>query len=139
MLPVSLKKRESVPPVVNVVPLVRLPPLRHDGDQPMRDFLIQRYCAENWPQVRGLAPFIATGPDFAGWTIPNSLSCYREYRFRKPLREGLLAVRSGANDVAREAIAELLLREGIVSALWSIDSTDVLPESERWAASVRQV
>ena len=38
-----------------------------------------------------------------------------------------------------EAASKVLLFEGVVSALWSVDSDECLPPSERWDESVLQV
>ena len=108
-----------------------------------RDFLIQRYSDGNWDYVLGFRPFIVTGPNFKSWAIPGSLEKHREWRFRVELRfalskcfpEGL----PYANWFWQDAIAEFLLREGIVQALWSVDAPAPVPEPDRWDLSVNEV
>lgn len=107
-----------------------------------RDFLIQRYCWDNHPRVRGLRPFIATGPRFMEWAAPGSLAKFREWRFRPELRRTIERVFPTAEDKFpedRRAIAEVLVVDGIVQALWSVDSRECLPR-ERWLeASIDEV
>lgn len=98
-----------------------------------REFLIQRYAGGNWPYVRGQIPFIATGPAFKQFVVPGSLERYGEYRFRT-IRE-IVADIAGPGDW-RETVAEWLLREGIVEALWSVDVTTCLLPEQRWEASI---
>lgn len=100
-----------------------------------RDFLIQRYCLDNHPRVRGLRPFIATGPGFKRWTAHDSIARFGEWRFAPGLREAIEAVFPAATThpapESRLVIAEFLLKEGIVQALWSVDSAECLPR-DRW-------
>ena len=99
-----------------------------------RDFLIQRYCWDNQPRVRGLRPFIATGPRFSAWAVPGSLAKFGEWRFRPELRQSIESVFPASEDKCPEdrlAVAQLLLSEGIMQALWSVDSVECLPR-DRW-------
>ena len=108
-----------------------------------RTFLIQRYASGNWPQIKGHVPFIASGPGFMAWVDPGSLD-----------RRGCHALRPGIRNMLRssfpagshhqhmyqaQAAAEVLLGEGVLSALWSIDSNECLPPELRWEVSVREV
>lgn len=108
-----------------------------------RTFLIQRYCSDNWPQVRGLRPFIVTGPRFLDWIVPGSLEKKGQYVLRPQVRQILadLFPPGGLHQVhyQHQAAAEALLREGILSALWSIDSRECIPEPLRWSESIQQV
>jgi len=98
-------------------------------------FLIQRYCSANWPQVRGEVPFLATGPNFFGWAIKGSLARCGEHRFTPTFVADIRAILQENTDLARMCVAELLLREGIVQALWAAHST----EEEKWILSVQQL
>lgn len=104
-----------------------------------RDFLIQRYCRENHPMVRGLRPFVATGPSFASHAVPGSLVDHREWRFRPALRTALSLAFPRAVPEDRWAVAEALLADGIVQALWSIDSAECLDRKLWRDASVETV
>lgn len=108
-----------------------------------RTFLVQRYCQDNWMKVFGLAPFLATGPNFASWVIPGSLERFGEHRFH---RSFILDIDSVLGDsealLARESAATMLLSLGIVQAMWAIHSTEPLPDGPawvewRWEAAVR--
>ena len=103
------------------------------------DILIQRYSAANWTQIRGRAPFIVTGPNFMRWTLPLSLDKYREYRFLPELEQILKTLDGGEIDLARESIAEFLLREGICKAIWPVNVRSVISEPERWTSSITQL
>lgn len=103
-----------------------------------RTFLIQRYCQENWKQVRGERPFIVTGPQFRAYTTTKALNGY-EWEFKQTFIDDIKAAGESHDQLSREIIAELLLREGIVQALWSVDSPNVLAEDDRWRASIEQV
>lgn len=98
-------------------------------------FLIHRYCTANWPQVRGEVPFLATGPNFFGWAIKGSLAKYGEHRFVPSFVADIQAVFQENTDLARMCVAELLLREGIVQALW----VDHSRSDEKWILSVQQL
>jgi hypothetical protein len=43
------------------------------------------------------------------------------------------------NELVRESLAEFLLREGIVSALWNTTSRTCAAQSDRWKKSITQV
>lgn len=103
------------------------------------DIMIQRYVRGNWPSIRGRAPFIVTGPTFRRWTIPHSLHRFGEYRFVPELQQVLSRVDGDEPDLAREAIAELLLREGICEAIWASNVRTVLPIEERWPVCISQL
>jgi hypothetical protein len=108
-----------------------------------RTFLIQRYCSDNWPQVRGLRPFIVTGPSFEAWVIPDSLERTGRHVLRRELRELITGIFPGEGFQPghhfRAAVAESLLRENVLSALWSIDSVECLSVESRWESSITQV
>lgn len=108
-----------------------------------RTFLIQRYCADMHPQVRGQRPFLVTGPGFEQWIVPGSLERKGEYVMRPQVRRTLTEAFPPGGEHQRqyqhEAAAEVLLREGVVMALWSIDSPDCLPPELRWDEAVRQL
>ncbi len=104
-----------------------------------RTFLIQRYATGNWPKIRGEEPFIVTGPNFFQWVLPKSLDRYHQYRFVSKLKQEITEVLAEENEeMARECIASLLLREGIVQALWA-DHRESLAVDARWERSVQQV
>jgi len=107
-----------------------------------REFLIQRYCWDVHPQVRGLRPFIATGPNFMAWAVPGSLERFREWRFRPHIYRTLSSVFPPDEDKPpedRDAVAEVLLTDGVVQALWSVDSAECLPRDRWLRASIEQV
>jgi hypothetical protein len=105
-----------------------------------RILIVQRYAQGNWDSVQGLAPFIATGPSFKAWIIPGSLEKHREHRFRIELKQAMVAVFPKTaihrDFWHRSTIAEFLLREGIVSALWAVNQPECVPRTERWGDSV---
>lgn len=103
-----------------------------------RTFLIHRYSMSNWDHVSGLRPFIATGPKFKAYTTTQALTEF-QWKFKKSFLDDISSLGPHADRLSREVVAELLLREGIVVALWSIDSAQCLPETERWDASIKQV
>lgn len=111
-----------------------------------RTLLLQRYCGDNWAKIKGEEPFIATGPKFSSWAIPKSLATHREHRFVSRLKQEIDEVLGDLpSDLARECAASILLREGIVVALWvskghQCDRT--CSEScakDEWEKSVKQV
>ena len=108
-----------------------------------RTFLIQRYCSDNWAHVRGERPFIAAGPHFMDWIVPGSLEKRRKYVLRPQIKQ-MLAGLFPTGGIHRtfyqhQAASEALLREGILVALWSVDSRECLPLEFRWDESIRQV
>jgi hypothetical protein len=103
------------------------------------DFMIQRYVSTNWPFIRGSLPFIVTGPNFRRWTVPDSLLNFREHRFIPDLRRILETLDGQDRDLARESLAEFLLREGICRAIWSSNVRTVVPIEERWGLSIAQL
>lgn len=103
-----------------------------------RTFLIHRYSMSNWDQVSGLKPFIAAGPKFRAYTTTQTLTGF-QWEFRKSLLDDIGSLGPSADQFGREVIAELLLREGILIAMWSINSGVCRPEAERWKASIEQV
>lgn len=108
-----------------------------------RSFLIQRYSADNWPQVRGERPFLVTGVGFEQWIVPGSLSRHGKHVLRPQIKRMLFDLLPPGGIHRRhyqhEAAAETLLRERVVAALWSVDSPDCLPIELRWDESVRQL
>lgn len=108
-----------------------------------RTFLIQRYCAGNWPQVRGVRPFITSGPHFLDWIVPGSLESRGQHVLRPAVRRMIsnLFPSGGMHRMhyQHRAASEALLREGILMALWSIDSRECLSEESRWGESIEQV
>lgn len=99
-----------------------------------RTFLIQRYCSENWPQVQGDVPFLATGPLFLDWAY--GLERFNEWKFVGDLGKQFQDA-FGDQDDPRYYAAWALLETGIVQALWA-DHTDV-PLEDRWLRSVEQL
>lgn len=104
----------------------------------MPDFLIERFCRSNWPFIRGERPFLAAGPKFRAYTTTQALTGY-EWQFRQPFIDDLKTIGETGDRLSREVAAELLLREGIVQALWAVNGGRTLPEEGRWAASVAQL
>lgn len=102
-----------------------------------RTFLIQRYSTANWAEVRGQRPFLATGPSFKDYVVPGSLTKHGEYRFVSAISGAL--EQAAESPLWREAVAEWLLREGIVQALWSVDVDTCEPPERRWQLSVEAV
>ncbi len=116
-------------------------PLRNGRGEQMteRTFLIQRYASGNWPKIKGQEPFIVTGPRFSSWALPKSLERFNEYRFTPKLKQEIDEVLGELPaDLARECAASILLREGIVQALWA-DHRESVPKSERWDLSIKQI
>lgn len=106
-----------------------------------REFIIQRYATGLWPAVRGLRPFVVTGPSFMSWVIPGSLASAGRWLLRPAALTGI----SGAFPVGRThrgdllVVAEVLLRDGIVDAFWSTDSLHCLPLEQRWDVALDEV
>jgi hypothetical protein len=101
-----------------------------------RTFLIQRYSTSNWPQVKGDAPFFATGPTFMNYAY--GLEKFREWRFVSALDVQFQgAYGEFAEDEARYYAAWALLDFGIVQALWADHSR--FPPEERWEPAVEQL
>lgn len=101
-----------------------------------RTFLIQRYSGENWPQVRGDVPFLATGPSFSNYAY--GLEKFGEWRFVSDLG-GQFQETYGelAPEFAKYSAAWALLETGIVQALWV--SHSAVPDIRRWGAAVDQL
>jgi hypothetical protein len=101
-------------------------------------FLIQRYAGGNWPQVRGEIPFVSTGPNFYGWAIKGSLTKYSEHKFVSSLK---IDIEDGfgrlEEQLARECVAELLLSEGIIQALWAAHSE--VTKADRWQIALSEI
>ncbi len=108
-----------------------------------RTFLIQRYASANWPQVKGLRPFIVSGPMFDGWIVPDSLQKTGRHVVRPSIRRTLeRAFPEGTGprlQYHHSAMAEVLLREHVLMALWSVDSVDCISLPGRWNESIEQV
>ena len=108
-----------------------------------RDFIVQRYCVGNWHQVLGERPFIATGPNFSSWVIPGSLEKYREWKFRPQLKQALAKL-FPCDGIHRSlyhqlAVAEFLLRDGIVQALWATNGRAFIGDEFCWEESIHHV
>jgi hypothetical protein len=107
-----------------------------------RTFLIQRYCSDMHPHVRGLRPFLVTGPSFTSWIVPGSIDSHGQHVLRPQVKRTLIEAFPPGGPHQRafqhEAAAEVLLREGVIQALWSVDSPECLPEDQRWSESLRQ-
>lgn len=108
-----------------------------------RTFLIQRYCSGNWPQIRGIRPFIVSGPSFAEWVIDGSLERLGRHSLRGDIERTLNRAFPPGGMHRRcyqhRAASEMLLSEGVLCALWSIDSRECLPVDMRWMESIEQV
>ncbi len=101
-------------------------------------FNLHRYASNNWPQVKGQSPFLATGPNFFGWAIKGSLAKYGEHRFVPLFKQELDEVYGEMGvDMSRYCAAWALLQTGIVQALW-VDHSDI-PEEKRWGLAVDQL
>ena len=103
-----------------------------------KDLMIQRYVRANWPAIQGQAPFIVTGPNFRRWS-GHSLERYGEHRLGPELESLFVPFDGIARDVARTAIAEFLLREGLCKALWAVNVRTLVAESLRWELSVAEL
>jgi hypothetical protein len=95
------------------------------------------------PQVRGLRPFLVTGPGFEQWVIPGSLQ-KRGHHVLRPQVKRMLGELFPAGGIHRRhyqhmATAETLLREGVLLALWSVDSPECLAGPDRWDEAVQQL
>ena len=105
-----------------------------------REFLIERYCSANWPYIMGQIPFIAAGPSFDDWVVPGSLSRIGRHRLRPDIIEMIarLFLPTGTHDVVYQhrLLSEVLLREGVLVALWIGDR---VPQEDRWNASIDRV
>ena len=108
-----------------------------------RDFIIQRYAHGNWPYVLGQRPFLARGPNFKAWAVPGSLERAGQFEFRPELRQAIERTFPsdglGRESYYEDAVAEFLLRDGIVSALWVTNARSPVPEELRWDLSVDEV
>jgi hypothetical protein len=104
-----------------------------------RKFIVQRYSEGNWPKVTGQEPFIVSGPRFSKWAIAKSLEKHNEHRFIPRLKQEIDEVLGTLPEqAARECAASLLLREGIIQALWA-ELDESVPEIARWELSVNQI
>jgi hypothetical protein len=93
-----------------------------------REFIIQRYTQDTWPELLGAVPFFVTGQGFKNFAIPYSLEKYKEWRFDPRLKRALAAT-FPVDGIHRtfyhqNACAEFLLREYIVQAVWAIDQPE---------------
>lgn len=104
----------------------------------MPDFLIQKFSTANWPAIRGEVPFVVTGPSFTAYTTTAKLEGY-EWKLRPSFIADIVSVGETADELSREVVAELLLREGIVDALWSTNGERPVAPELRWRASIEQV
>ncbi len=100
--------------------------------------IIQRYSVGLWPSIKGEIPFIVTGPNFCQCTWGRRLPPYERIgkAFAERLYEAAVEISSLSWDDAMPIIAELLLREGHVTAIWSSATGACLPEGERWRAAI---
>ena len=99
-----------------------------------RTFLIQRYSGENWPQVKGEVPFLATGPWFKSWSY--GIEKFGEWRFVGELGQQFEDA-YGTEDDPRFYAAWALLECGFVQALWADHSP--IQDGDRWIESVLQL
>lgn len=106
--------------------------------EPMPDFLIQKFSSSNWPAIRGEVPFVVTGPRFTAFTKTQRLEGY-EWKFRASFFADLESIGKATDELSREIAAELLLREGIVDAVWADNGENAVPLVARWSASIAQV
>lgn len=110
---------------------------------PERDFLIERYCSANWVHVLGQRPFIAAGPSFMTWIVPDSLDKLGRHIMRPSIRNLLRDIFPVSTAAAREyqqhVIAEVLLREGVLVALWSRMGEQNVSRSIKWQESIDQL
>lgn len=110
---------------------------------PERTFLVQRYCSEAWPQVRGYRPFVVAGPRFESWIVPGSLGRLGRHLMvpgiRRLLRSSFPSGGIHRRHYQHATAAEVLLRESVLSTLWSIDSRECLGKEFRWIESIAQV
>ena len=102
----------------------------------MPEYIIQRYSVTNHDAIRGLVPFLATGPAFLGHVRPRSLGLFGEHRMSSAFLSTIRTVLGGLGGDWRDVAAEWLLREGVVQALWSVDGGSCLLPELRWEASV---
>lgn len=105
-----------------------------------RKFLIERYCSENWPQVLGRRPFIASGPRFLDWIDPASVGGY-EYRLRRSIkalltREFPVTSSEHRRRYLHSAACRLMLSEGVLCALWVANGPQSIPTELRWSESI---
>lgn len=106
-----------------------------------REFLLQRYCADNWPQLRGERPWIVAGPRLMEWVVPGSLERSGSHILRHEIRlllHGMLP--SGGihrHLYQHRAAGEIMLRERVVDALWI--NTHVSRDDSMWDMSISQV
>lgn len=100
--------------------------------------ILQKYTAVNWPMLRGVRPFIAAGPRFIEYTTTKTLTG-TEWRFKRAFLDELKHVGESADRLSREVAAELLLRDGILAAIWAENGREALPEELRWNAAIAQL
>lgn len=104
-----------------------------------REFIIHRYCSAQRPFVSGRRPFIVRGPRFDSWT-DRPVDWYHD----PTLRTDVFASLRRAYPVGRFTVddglllAELLLREAIITAVWVTDRPTSLPLGLRPPVSVDQ-
>lgn len=105
--------------------------------------IVQRYARYLQSVLSGSEPLIVTGPRFKGYACEDA--GHRPYwrmlsGFVKELREACRVAASGRRLYAVQDVAELMLSEGIVQALWVVGTpgpTPFLPPmDERWRLSV---
>lgn len=90
-----------------------------------RKFSIYRYNSENKPKVLGSKPFLVAGPNLM--KMKNSL----ERIIRKFFGEGTME--------DREVVAEFLLEDRIVSALWSTAMPSCEPLEKRHEIEIQEL
>jgi len=99
-----------------------------------RDFIIQRYAVGMWPYVLGRRPFIVAGPNFKRWIVPKSIERTGSHHVKDVVLKSISKVcPSGTpSDEASTSVAELMLRDGIVQAIWSTRQGCCADPAERW-------
>lgn len=107
-----------------------------------REFIIQRYAHANWPMLRGERPFVATGPRFKQWVIPGSLSRFGRWMVLPEVLGSIRAIfpvgRVHRDDLLD--LADTLMLDGIVQALWSVDSPGyAATATDRYQIALREV
>lgn len=86
--------------------------------------IIQRHSMGIWPQIRGLRPFLVRGPN---------------HQARIGLSSTIKETTVGMERIdALQIIGELVLIEGIVSALWMTSSHECVSLERRWDSTIDQ-
>lgn len=106
-----------------------------------REFIIQRYASTTWPMLRGERPFIVTGPSFKSWVVPGSLSRIGMWMVRPEILASVRNVfpmgRVHRDDLL--ALADMLLLDGVVQALWAVNGRDYAAVADHMQAARLEV